>query len=266
MILKNTGTITALAGTVQIDTAGLPGVSVVLSGTWVASLIAELSGDNGVTWDQTDLFLRSVGTVQFAVGANGFYTLSWGGGAVTNARIRANTFTSGTVNVRLIAAPYPMVLAETSSQGAGGAVPANAKQMGLQAPNNTTIYARANALGYLINLPHALPGDFISGSPAAITDTSAVTLIDPQGAGVRAYITSMTITNSHATVGTVIEISTGGGTVILWRGFVKATGDAPINVVFPTPLRSGDNQAILAAALTTGSNVFVTASGYKAAN
>src|SRR5688572_7455057 len=69
--VSSIGFITGSGSTMTIALAGRAGVSVTLSGTWSASIIAELSGDNGTTWDQTDMFLRSVGTVQFAVGSNG---------------------------------------------------------------------------------------------------------------------------------------------------------------------------------------------------
>lgn len=154
------GTITAANGAVTIALGGRTGISATITGIWSAALVGELSGDGGVTWDQTDLFLRSAGSVQFAVGANGFYTLSWGGGGTTHARIRANTFTSGTVNVALRAGLLPMVLAETSSQGEGGAVPANAKQMGAKDPSGIMRYVKSDASGELqidvLTLP-ALP-------------------------------------------------------------------------------------------------------------
>lgn len=127
---------------------------------------------------------------------------------------------------------------------------------------------RANLItdlvGKLITLPYANPENFVSGATAAITDTTSTSVIAAAGAGVRNFITSILVTNSHATVGTLVTIKDGSGGTTLYAGYAAAAGGG-FSVTFPTPLRGSANTALHAACGTTGSNVYVSAAGYKGA-
>lgn len=115
--------------------------------------------------------------------------------------------------------------------------------------------------GKQVVLPYTIPENLVSGVTAAITGTSDTSVIAAAGAGIRNYVTSITVTNSHATVGTVVEIK--DGTTVIWRGYAAPAGGG-FTLSFPAPLRGTANTAINAANVTTGSNTYVSAAGYKA--
>lgn len=108
-----TGTITALDGTVAAAVEGWSSASVVLTGTWSATIVVELSADGGTTWVPGAFFVPPLGlsliaTMEGYVTTNGSYPLI-GLCATTNIRIRAAAYTSGTVNVRLVFADVPSI-------------------------------------------------------------------------------------------------------------------------------------------------------------
>jgi hypothetical protein len=109
---------------------------------------------------------------------------------------------------------------------------------------------------------YALPANLVQGVTAAITGTSNTEVLAAAGASVRNYVTSITVTNSHATVGTVVEIK--DGTTVIHRGYAAPLGGG-YTVNFLTPLKGTANTAINAANVTTGSNTYVSASGFTAA-
>lgn len=115
--------------------------------------------------------------------------------------------------------------------------------------------------GKQVVLPYTIPENLVSGVTAAITGTSDTSVIAAAGAGIRNYVTSITVTNSHATIGTVVELK--DGTTVIWRGYAAPAGGG-FTLSFPAPLRGTANTAINAANVTTGSNTYVSAAGYKA--
>lgn len=121
----------------------------------------------------------------------------------------------------------------------------------------------ADLVGKLIILPYANPENFVSGKTAAITGTSDTAVIASAGGSLRNYVTSVTVTNSHATVGT--EVLVKDGTTELFRVWVSGIDKSmnSISIQFPVPLRGTAATAINAANITTGSNTFVSAQGYK---
>jgi hypothetical protein len=115
-------------------------------------------------------------------------------------------------------------------------------------------------VGKQIVLPYANPENFIRGTTGAITDTTSTELIAAQAAGVRSYITSITVTNSHATVGTFVKIL--DGSTIIWEGYAAAGGGG-FSISLPVPLRGSTATAVNAQPVTTGANVIVSVAGYK---
>lgn len=119
-------------------------------------------------------------------------------------------------------------------------------------------------VGKLVFLPYANPENFVSGAiSAAMTGTTSTSLVAAPAAGLRNYITQITVSNSHATVGTDILIQDGsGGTTLYVIPAAAVFGGATIT--FPTPLRQPTTAtALFCANVTTGSNTKVSASGYK---
>jgi hypothetical protein len=121
-------------------------------------------------------------------------------------------------------------------------------------------------VGKQIVLPYANPENFVSGAiTSAMTGTTTTSLLAAPASGLRNYITQITVSNSHATVGTDVIIQDGsGGTTLYVIPAAAVYGGAVLT--FPTPLRQPTTAtAIFCANVTTGSNTKVSASGYKGA-
>lgn len=119
-------------------------------------------------------------------------------------------------------------------------------------------------VGKLIVLPYANPENFVSGAiTSAMTGTTTTSLIAAPAAGLRNYITQITVSNSHATVGTDVIIQDGSGGTTLYTIPAAAVYGGAV-VTFPTPLRQPTTAtAIFCANVTTGASTKVSASGYK---
>jgi hypothetical protein len=104
----------------------------------------------------------------------------------------------------------------------------------------------------------------VSGYTAAIIDLTATDVIVAPGVGLFNYITQILVTNSHATVGTLVTIQTEDGTG-LYAGYAAPAGGG-FSVSFVVPIKMPvANKKLQAICGTTGANVYVSASGYKAA-
>lgn len=117
--------------------------------------------------------------------------------------------------------------------------------------------------GKLITLPYANPENFVSATVASgIGNTVDRQLFASQGAGVRTYITSILVTNAHATVGTMVHIK--AGSTIIHSGYAAAAGGG-FSLTLPVPLRCSTATALNAACVTSGADVWVSVAGYKGA-
>lgn len=108
--VSTTGTISSLNGTVQLAISGYKSHAIVLTGTWVATCVFEVSSDNGATWNTSSTHgtsgsLLNLGvsftTIKSTLTTNGTYKTNSTGGN-TDIRVRASAYTSGTINVRLV--------------------------------------------------------------------------------------------------------------------------------------------------------------------
>jgi hypothetical protein len=118
----------------------------------------------------------------------------------------------------------------------------------------------ADLVGKLITLPYSIPENFIQGATASMTATSRTAVLAAAGAGVRNFVTTIVVMNSHASVGT--EVVFEDGTTELFRVYVPPLTTLP-PITFPVPIRGSANTAFNATNGTTGSAVRVTAVGYK---
>lgn len=115
-------------------------------------------------------------------------------------------------------------------------------------------------------VPYASPANFVSGCiSTAMTGTTSTSLLAAPATGLRNYITQITVSNSHATVGTDVIIQDGsGGTTLYAIPAAAVYGGATLT--FPVPLRQPTTAtAIYCANVTTGASTKVSASGYKSA-
>lgn len=111
----------------------------------------------------------------------------------------------------------------------------------------------------IITSPYAARDAWQSVITAAITDTTSTQLFASAGSGIRNHITTITVTNSHATVGTVVTVR--DNTTALWNCYVPALSTH--SATFPVPLRGSTATIVTAICTTTGSNIFVSAVGFK---
>ena len=108
------------------------------------------------------------------------------------------------------------------------------------------------------------PDNFVSGAiTTAMAGIVSTSLVAAPGVGLRNYITTIIVSNAHATVGTDIVIQDGtGGATLLTIPAAAVYGGAAITL--PTPLRQPTaNTAIFVANVTTGASTKVSAVGYK---
>ena len=119
-------------------------------------------------------------------------------------------------------------------------------------------------VGKQVVLPYSNNENFVSGAiTTAMTATTSTSLVAAPAAGLRNYITTIIVSNSHATVGTDVIIQDGsGGTTLMTIPAAAVYGGAVINL--PVPLRQPTTAtAIFCANVTTGASTKVSAVGYK---
>ncbi len=129
---------------------------------------------------------------------------------------------------------------------------------------NDRVNIIADLVGKQIVLPYSNPENFVSGAiTTAMTATTSTSLIASPGAGLRNYVTQITVSNAHATVGTDVIIQDGsGGTTLYTIPAAAVYGGAAVS--FPCPLRQPTAAtALFCANVTTGASTKVSASGYK---
>jgi hypothetical protein len=97
------------------------------------------------------------------------------------------------------------------------------------------------------------------GTTGNITDTTSTQLVAAKGAGVRTYLQTITVQNSHATVSTWVNIL--DGAVVRMTVYAVALGGG-ISIPLPKPLRGTANTAWNVQCETTGANVRANAVGY----
>ena len=145
-----------------------------------------------------------------------------------------------------------------------GAKASNAEPAAVANGDRANLYT--DLAGRLISLPYSTPEYMVSGATTtAMTGTTSTSLIAAPGAGLRNYITTIIVSNAHASVGTDVIIQDGsGGTTLLTIPAAAIYGGAVINL--PVPLRQPTaNTALYCANVTTGASTKVSAVGYKGA-
>lgn len=125
--------------------------------------------------------------------------------------------------------------------------------------------APATAATPLPVLPYSLPANTVMGSTAKIEGTNATAIIAAQGVDTKIYLTTVIVTNSDASVGTLVTIQDGADTpVVLCQGYAAPAGGGFV-ATFPVPPATTANKALNAICGTTSAEVYVSAVGYKGA-
>ena len=114
-------TIGATGAVASNSSGGFASHSIIVTGTWAGTLVAETSSDGGVTWIPSSIFVPSatkagagIPTVLTAITANGTYRLATAGSA-TNIQARASAWTSGTATIRLTSTTTSNMFSFTNS-------------------------------------------------------------------------------------------------------------------------------------------------------
>lgn len=140
----------------------------------------------------------------------------------------------------------------------------NADITAVSANNDRTDFV-ATLTGKQIVQPYSNPENFVDGTPLTLTDTTSTSCMAAPAGSLRNYITQILVTNSHATVGTLVKIQDGSGGTTIYQGYAAPVGGG-FSISFPTPLKQPTTAtAVYVACGTTGSNTYVSMSGYKAA-
>lgn len=132
--------------------------------------------------------------------------------------------------------------------------------------NDDRVDAIFDKSGRQVIFPFCLPENLVSGAiTTAMTGTTSTSLIAAPGAGLYNYITQVTVSNSHATIGTDVTLQDGnGGTAFYTIPAAAVYGGAAIQ--FNPPLRQPtSNTALYCVNITTGASTKVSASGFKGA-
>ncbi len=131
-----------------------------------------------------------------------------------------------------------------------------------------TVDVVASLLGKLIVLPLALPANTWSyaGAAGGIVNTTGISVKAAAGAGIRNYITKVSIVNSHATISTEVVLRDGAAGTVLWRGWAQAAGGGQVEEFTP-PLRGTANTLVELAEITATATTGVVANvqGFVAA-
>ncbi len=289
-------TITSNGDTVSADVTTVSNVVMHCTGTFsTINCIFEGSIDGGTTWFTIQAVRTSANTVETTTGnlsAAPAYAWELSVNALTNVRVRATAFTSGTQTWRFILGSYAtepipaiqthavtgsgtfatsMAAAATSPAKAEDAVHANAdvgmQTLGVRYETNNAAptsaagdygFMQIDDMGKLVTSPHAPPVNQRQGITAAMTGTADTAVLAAAGASIRNYVTGIHVVNTHATVGTEVQIK--DGATVIDRFYVPALSERTRE--YPVPLKGTANTAINAANVTTGSNVYVQAVGF----
>lgn len=229
------------------------------------SVEARLTGFNGTTWDRIRTGLVAVQTTFVGL----LNTIGMGRYNATPP-----TLADGNVAPVQLDSTGKQLVVTTGNIAHDAADSGNPVKIGGKAVSAEITPVTANdrtdavfdLTGKQITLPYSNPENFVSGAiTSAMTGTTSTSLVAAPAAGLRNYITTIIVSNAHATVGTDVIIQDGsGGTTLMTIPAAAVYGGAVITL--PVPLRQPTTAtAIFCANVTTGASTKVSAVGYKGA-
>lgn len=282
MVAPTTGTITANGQMVTCALSGAGGGVIAYSGTFSginASFQASYDGGTNYT---NHIVANVAGTVPSA-GLSGVSTgvaafIFYCPGA-THFRINCTAFTSGTMNVTInpLSVSHPGFIEGRVSgfDASNAAATVNPFQIAIRASSsdpavnstNTLVVPLGSQLGKPVVLPFAIANNTWTYAAAAggLVTTAGITVKAAGAAGIRNYITHIDAVNSHATIGTDIQIRDGASGTVLWRGWAQPAGGG-VSADFNPPLRGTAVTLVeIAEGTATGTTgVYCNLSGYQA--
>lgn len=284
------GTLSAAAQTVEMSTQGCASSVLQITGTFVATVQFEGTVE-GTTWFSVDATVIAVGTVVNSATATGQWFIQSSG--LSKVRARCSAYTSGSaivnweggagsglvfamkagtwsVNATLLTSTATTEVVGDAAHNA--AVSGNPLLNGFEGrttdgtpvTSGNVVRGLADSLGKQVVIQGAIH-DLQANGTTNYTNNAAADVIAAAGAGVRIAVTSVMVTNAHATQGTKVTIRDGttskitGYAAPAGGGFVLQTGGRPLFITTA-------NTAATAICGTSGADVDVSLSGYKIAN
>lgn len=266
------------------DTSGYGSVSVQVTSAGTTCTVSYEASEDGVTWTSVNGVTPTVGNSNTSPTTTTTIGTNWWPLVSKQFRARVSTYTSGTVTVQATMRKDPLPrqslnvgggnVGVTGTNTDGTAVAAVGLLIGYEArTTNKTATASAQfvrpvatTIGVAVNKPYQVPElDWSFASAAGgIVNTSDNVLVAAAGAGIRNYLTGISIQNASATISTEVVIK--DGSTIIWRGFVGTSAllNSAVGVTFPSPLKTTANTALNIACITTAAAVYVNAQGYQA--
>ena len=189
-------------------------------------------------------------------------------------RARVSTYGSGTVTVTGTLSKNPVMqigaiflVGGVSGEGSAASNPvsiaAEARTSSKTSVSNAAMVRPiATTDGRLVTRLNSIPENEwqYAAASGGITNTTDVALVAAQGAGIKNYLTGLSVANASATA---TEVVVKDGSTVIWRSYVAA--NLPLkDIPFPTPLQSTANAALNVACITTGTQTYISAQGYKA--
>ncbi len=256
--LSVSGTATSAAVLFTTSMLNYESITVQVTSAGTSCIISYETSDDNLNW-------ISIGGLPFTNG--GYSSLSnisntVGGIQFTRKglyfRARVSTYGSGTVTVIGTLSKAPVVELGLMHIAADARTSSRAS-----AANATLVRPIATVDGRLVTRQNSIPENEwqYAAASGGITNTADNVLIAAAGAGIKNYLTDLSVANANATASEIV-IKDGASTVI-WRMYLAA--NAPIqSISFSTPLQSSANTALNVACITTGTQTYVNAQGYKA--
>lgn len=232
---------------------------------------------------------NATGAIRVELPTNGTGVVGLNAGTALVGKVGLDQTTPGTTNAVSLAQIGATTVVNGGLGGTlavGGSVatnvaittnPVNNGAQGVSAENAAVTTGRmvqlvSDLVGKLIVLPYSNPENMVSfpGTAAMTGTVSTITLAAPP-AGLRNYITAITVSNGSSTIPTDIIIQDGNGGTTLYTvpapiGAGTGTGTSGGHYTFPSPIRQTTTAtAIYVANVTTGSSTKVSMSGYKGA-
>lgn len=171
----SSGTMAATNAAVTAGVTDQAGAGVVIFGTYVATVVFEASLDGGTTWVPVQGQQIDTGAVSTTSGALVNTARAWefGTAGMTNIRVRASAYTSGTVSAAWVTTAF-------AADPVVSAIPSPAtRHVQVQSAGltiATTAYTAADQLGTILTFANAVraPGGTAVVQSAALLDQAAV--------------------------------------------------------------------------------------------
>ena len=275
--LTVSGTATSAAVLFTTSMLNYESITVQVTSAGTSCTITYETSEDGVNWQTTSgLTTSNIGTSSNATTSTTAIILQFPRKA-SNFRARVSAYSSpSTVSVVGTLSKAPVAQLGLTWIGGGlsfegGGVGTNPIAVGLEgrtssktSVTNATLVRPISTLDgrQVIRLNSIPENEWVyAAASGGITNTTDVALVAAQGAGIKNYLTGLSVANANATASEIV-IKDGASTVI-WRMYLAA--NAPIqSIKFVTPLQSSANTALNVACITTGTQTYINAQGYKA--